>query len=71
VTFRVAGRVVRTVTMPAGRRTLSVNVPARRFGTRRQSVQARVTFRNGARARTLSASATRCAQGAVSPQFTG
>ncbi len=71
VTFRVAGRVVRTVTMPAGRRTLSVNLPVRRFGARRQSVQARVTFRDGARARTLAASATRCAQGAVSPQFTG
>ncbi len=71
VTFRVAGRVVRTVTVRAGQRTVSVNLPVRRFGARRQAVQARVTFRNGAAARTLNASATRCAQGAVSPQFTG
>jgi hypothetical protein len=34
-------------------------------------VRARVTFRNGAAARTLTTTATRCAQGAVSPQFTG
>jgi hypothetical protein len=48
-----------------------VSVPVRRFGARRQSVRARVTFRNGAPARTLTASATRCAQTQVSPQFTG
>jgi hypothetical protein len=71
VTFSVAGRRIRTVTVPSGRRTVSVNLPVRRFGARRQSVAARVTFRNGARSRTLTASATRCAQGAVSPQFTG
>jgi hypothetical protein len=71
VTLFVAGQRVRTVTVPAGRRSITVNVPVRRFGARRQSVQARVTFRNGARARTLTASATRCAQTAVSPQFTG
>jgi hypothetical protein len=34
-------------------------------------VTARVTFRNGAAARTLTARATRCAQAAVQPQFTG
>jgi hypothetical protein len=62
---------VRTVTMPSGRRSMSVSLPVRTFGARRQAVQARVTFRNGARARTLTASATRCAQGAVAPQFTG
>jgi hypothetical protein len=71
VTLFVAGRRVRTVTMPAGRRSITVSVPVRRFGARRQSVRARVTFRNGAAARTLTASATRCAQTAVSPQFTG
>jgi hypothetical protein len=71
VTFRVAGRVVHTVTVPAGRRTVTVNLPVRQFGARRQSVQARVTFRNGAAARTLTASASRCAQGPVTPQFTG
>jgi hypothetical protein len=57
--------------VPAGRRTLSVSLPVRRFGARRQSVQARFTFRNGARSRTLTVAGTRCAQAAVSPQFTG
>src|SRR3954447_10876500 len=71
VTLFVAGRRIRTITVPAGRRSITVSVPVRRFGARRQSVQARVTFRNGAPARTLTASATRCAQSAVSPQFTG
>lgn len=71
VTLFVAGRRVRTVTVPAGRRSITVSVPVRRFGARRQSVRARVTFRNGAPARTLTASATRCAQTEVSPQFTG
>jgi len=71
ITLSVAGRRVRTITMPAGRTSITVSVPVRRFGARRQSVQARVTFRNGATARTLTASATRCAQAAVSPQFTG
>jgi hypothetical protein len=71
VTLFVAGRRVRTITVPAGRRSITVSVPVRRFGARRQSVRARVTFRNGAPARTLTASATRCAQNSVSPQFTG
>jgi hypothetical protein len=71
VTLFVAGRQVRTVTVPAGRRSITVSVPVRQFGARRQSVRARVTFRNGAPARTLTASATRCAQTSVSPQFTG
>jgi hypothetical protein len=71
VTLFVAGRRVRTVTVPAGRRSITVSVPVRQFGARRQSVRARVTFRNGAASRTLTASATRCAQTAVSPQFTG
>jgi hypothetical protein len=71
VTLSVAGRQVRTVTVPAGRRSITVTVPVRQFGARRQAVRARVTFRNGAPARTLTASATRCAQTSVSPQFTG
>ncbi|MEA2382183.1 MAG: hypothetical protein QOH72_2154 [Solirubrobacteraceae bacterium] len=71
ITLFVAGRRVKTITVPAGRRSVTVSVPVRRFGARRQSVQARVTFRNGAAPRTLTASATRCAQTAVSPQFTG
>jgi hypothetical protein len=71
VTFLVGGRRVRTVTVPAGRRSITVSLPVRRFGARRQSVQARVTFRNGAAVRILTAPATRCAQATVSPQFTG
>jgi hypothetical protein len=71
VTFLVGGRRVRTVTMAAGRRSLTVSVPVRRFGARRQSVQARVTFRTAAPSRTLTVSGNRCAQGAVAPQFTG
>jgi len=71
VTFWVGGRRVRTVAVAAGRRSITVSLPVRRFGARRQPVQARVTFGSGARARTLTASATRCAEGAVSPQFTG
>jgi len=57
--------------MAAGRRSLMVSLPVRRFGARRQSVRARVTFRNGARSRALTVSGTRCAEGAVSPRFTG
>jgi hypothetical protein len=70
VTLFVAGRRVRTVTMPAGARSLVVHVPVRRFGARRQTVQARITFTNGARALTLTAAATRCAATAQ-PDFTG
>ncbi|MEA2284965.1 MAG: hypothetical protein QOJ21_1008 [Solirubrobacteraceae bacterium] len=71
VTFFVGGRQVRTVTMAGGRRSMTVALPVRLFGARRQAVRARVTFRNGAAPRTLTTTATRCAQGAVSPQFTG
>jgi hypothetical protein len=71
VTFYVAGRQVRTITMRAGQRSITVSLPVRRFGARRQAVRARVTFRNGAAPRNLTTNATRCAQGAVSPQFTG
>jgi hypothetical protein len=71
VTFFVNGRLVRSVTVPAGRRSITVPVPLRRSGAARQTITARVTFRNGARSRTLTAGATRCAQTAVRPQFTG
>jgi phage tail sheath gpL-like len=71
VAFFVGGRQVRTVTMRAGQRSLTVSLPVRRVGARRQSVRARVSFRNGAAPRNLTTTATRCAQGAVSPQFTG
>src|SRR5215210_3141585 len=65
ITLLVDGRRVRTVNVRASQRTVSVAVPLRRSGSRRQRIQARVTFRNGARARTLTDRATRCAQVAV------
>ena len=71
VTLIVNGRPVRTVAVRTGQRTVTVAVPLRRSGASRQTVQARVAFRNGAATRTLSAHATRCAQAAVRPQFTG
>jgi hypothetical protein len=71
VTLRVNGLSVRTVNVRSGQRTVTVSVPLRRSGASRQRVQARVTFRNGTRSRTLNASARRCAQTAVRPQFTG
>jgi len=70
VSFYVAGKRVRTVSVASGRRNVSVNLAIRQFGARRQAVQARVSFRNGTR-KTLRATAARCAQGGVSPQFTG
>ena len=71
VTFSVNGRRVRTVSVRASQRRVRVSVPLSRGGAARQTVTVRVTFRNGAAPRTLTARATRCAQGAVSPQFTG
>jgi hypothetical protein len=69
VVFSVNGRRVRTMNVAANARTLSVALPLRASGPRRQTVTARVTFRNGSPARTLRVSVTRCA--AVRPQFTG
>ncbi len=71
VTLFVNGRLVRSVTVPAGRRSITVPVPLRRSGAARQTITARVTFRNGTHSRTLTAGATRCAHTAVRPQFTG
>jgi hypothetical protein len=71
VTFSVNGHRVRTVRVRSSQRRVVVAVPLSRGGAARQTVTARVTFRNGAAARTLTTRATRCAQGAVSPQFTG
>lgn len=70
VRFSVNGRAVRTVNVARGALFVRALVPLRRSGPARQTVRARVTFRNGARARTLSVSVRRCAQAAV-PQFTG
>jgi hypothetical protein len=70
VRFSIAGRTVRTVNVGLGVRSITALVPLRRTGPAVQAVRARVTFRNGAPARTLNATVRRCAQAAV-PQFTG
>jgi hypothetical protein len=64
VVFSVNGRRAATVVVPAGRRSVTVSLPV-------GAVSARVTFRNGASARTLRATARRCAPRAARPQFTG
>jgi len=69
VTLFVNGHRIRTVRVAAGTRTLHVRVPIARG--RAQIVSARVAFRNGARARTLTNRAVRCAAAQVQPQFTG
>jgi hypothetical protein len=69
VTLLVNGHQVRTLRVASGARVLHARVPIARG--RAQVVTARVTFRNGARARTLTNRAVRCAQVAVRPQFTG
>jgi hypothetical protein len=71
VTFSVNGRRVRTLNVPRGALRVTTLVPLRRSGAAVQRVRARVTFRNGARPRTLSAAVRRCAQTGVAPQFTG
>jgi hypothetical protein len=70
VQFSIAGRTVRTVNVGIGVRSISALIPLRRKGPAAQAVRARVTFRNGAPARTLNTTVRRCAQAAV-PQFTG
>jgi hypothetical protein len=64
IVFSVNGRRVATVVIRAGRRSVAVSLPI-------GAVSARVTFRNGAPARTLHARTRRCAGRAVRPQFTG
>lgn len=70
IAFSINGRHARTVTVRSGRRSVHASLPMR---NRRASqvITAHVRFRNGAKAKTLSARATRCAQVAVAPQFTG
>jgi hypothetical protein len=70
IAFSINGRHVRTVTVRAGQRSVKVTLPMR---NRRASqvVSARVRFRNGAQPRTLTARASRCAQAALQPTFTG
>ena len=71
ITLFVNGHRVRSVVVRPGRRSITVAVPLPRSGPARRRLIARVSFRNGARPRTLTARATRCAQAPVVPQFTG
>lgn len=70
IAFSVNGRHVRTVSVRSGQRSVRAAL-AMRNRRASQVVTATVRFRNGAAARTLSARASRCAQVAVQPQFTG
>jgi hypothetical protein len=70
VTFTVNGRKVRSVNVRSGRRSVRAALPMRNRRAA-QVVRATVSFRNGARPRTLVARTSRCAQAAVQPQFTG
>jgi hypothetical protein len=71
VRLSVAGRRPRAVTVAPGARRVTVLVALRRRGPSVQKVTARITFRNGAPARTLVAAAKRCGPAAVVPEFTG
>jgi hypothetical protein len=70
IAFAINGRHVRTITVRAGQRSVTVALPMRNRRAS-QRVTARVRFRNGARARTLSTRTSRCGQAAVQPTFTG
>jgi hypothetical protein len=70
VTLFVNGKRVKTLAVKAGARTLRTSVPIA-TGSRAQIVTATVRFRNGARARTITAHAKRCAATQVQPTFTG
>ena len=69
VTLSVNGHRVRTVRVSSKTRTVRVRVPIARG--RAQIVSARVSFRNGTAAKTLTNRAVRCAAAQVAPQFTG
>ena len=71
VRISVKGRPARTVTVAPGARRVTTLVPLRRHGAAVQKVTTRITFRNGAPARTLVAVARRCSRAAVAPTFTG
>jgi hypothetical protein len=71
VRLSVKGRRARTVTVAPGARRVTTLVALRRHGAAVQKVTTRITFRNGAPARTLVAVARRCSPAAVAPTFTG
>jgi hypothetical protein len=70
IAFSINGRHARTVTVRSGQRLVKASLPMRNRRVS-QIITAHVRFRNGAKARNLSARATRCAQVALAPQFTG
>ena len=70
IAFSINGRHVRTVTVRTGQRSVSASLPMRNRHAS-QVVTAHVRFRNSPKTRNLSARASRCAQVAVAPQFTG
>ena len=71
VVFRVDGKKVRTVkaTRNGTRAASKITVAPLTTGTHK--LTARVTFTDGTKARTLTIRFSKCATGAVSPQFTG
>lgn len=71
VSFSVKGRRARTVTVAPGARRITALVALRRHGPAVQKVTTRITFSNGAPARTLVAAARRCAPTVVAPKFAG
>lgn len=71
VSFSVKGRRARTVTVAPGARRITALVALRRHGPAVQKVTTRITFSNGAPARTLVAAARRCAPAVVVPKFAG
>jgi hypothetical protein len=71
VRLSVKGRRAHTVDVTPGARRVTALVALRRHGPSVQKVSARITFRNGAPARTLVAVAKRCAPAAVAPLFAG
>jgi hypothetical protein len=71
VSFSVKGRRARTVTVAPGARRITALVALRRHGPAVQKVTTRITFNNGAPARTLVAAARRCAPAVVVPKFAG
>jgi hypothetical protein len=71
VSFSVEGHHAKTVQVATGVNRITTSLPLRRHGPAVQTVTSRVSFRNGARSRTLRATARRCSAVSVRPQFTG
>lgn len=70
VSVSLNGRHARTVKVRSGQRTVRVSLRLPK-GAVTPMVRARVSFSNGAKARTLVTAARRCSAAVVRPQFTG